>query len=165
MVTIVWVVSRSRLKAPPGTSSPYISLLTPSGQRNSVPTSEVGYTSATARRGDHESSYEHVVALKKNSTRTLMYLKDCVFSFMECLGVSCDCERKAVPVHPSKTWRSVRIRRHVLILGTRRKCLVRFSIGRFTPGERAPSTRYKRLGGLSSCYWHSEQPNDVPQIV
>ena len=33
-----------------------------------VPTSEVGYTSATARRGDHESSYQHVVALeeKKN---------------------------------------------------------------------------------------------------
>jgi hypothetical protein len=30
-----------------------------------VPTSEVGYTSATARRGDHESSYEHVVALEK----------------------------------------------------------------------------------------------------
>ena len=30
-----------------------------------VPTSEVSYTSATARRGDHESSYEHVVALKK----------------------------------------------------------------------------------------------------
>ena len=30
-----------------------------------VPTSEVGYTSATARRGDHEISYEHVVALKK----------------------------------------------------------------------------------------------------
>jgi len=28
-----------------------------------VPTSEVGYTSATARRGDHEISYEHVVAL------------------------------------------------------------------------------------------------------
>ena len=30
-----------------------------------VPTSEVGYTSATARRGEHESSYEHVVALEK----------------------------------------------------------------------------------------------------
>ena len=30
-----------------------------------APTSEVGYTSATARRGDHESSYEHVVALEK----------------------------------------------------------------------------------------------------
>ena len=28
-----------------------------------VPTSEVGYTSTTARRGDHESSYEHVMAL------------------------------------------------------------------------------------------------------
>ena len=28
-----------------------------------VSTSEVGYTSATARRGDHESSYEHVVVL------------------------------------------------------------------------------------------------------
>jgi len=30
-----------------------------------VPNSEVGYTSATARRGDHESSYERVVALEK----------------------------------------------------------------------------------------------------
>ena len=30
-----------------------------------VPTSEVDYTSATARRGDHESSYEQVVALDK----------------------------------------------------------------------------------------------------
>ena len=30
-----------------------------------VPTSEVGYTSATVRRGDHESSYEHVVALEE----------------------------------------------------------------------------------------------------
>jgi len=33
-VTMVWVVSRSRLKAPPGASSPYISPLTPSGQHN-----------------------------------------------------------------------------------------------------------------------------------
>ena len=32
-----------------------------------VPTSDVGYTSATARRGDHESSYEHVVALEKKN--------------------------------------------------------------------------------------------------
>ena len=32
------------------------------------PTAEVGYTSATARRGEHEISYEHVVALgKKNA--------------------------------------------------------------------------------------------------
>ena len=30
-----------------------------------VPTSEVGYSSATARSGDHESSYEHVVALER----------------------------------------------------------------------------------------------------
>jgi hypothetical protein len=30
-----------------------------------VPTSEVSYTFATARRGDHESSYEHVVALER----------------------------------------------------------------------------------------------------
>jgi len=34
VVTMVWVVSRSSLKAPPGTSSPYISPLTPPGQRN-----------------------------------------------------------------------------------------------------------------------------------
>ena len=33
-----------------------------------VPTSEVGYNSATARRGDHESSYEHVVALEKKTS-------------------------------------------------------------------------------------------------
>ena len=31
-----------------------------------VQNSEVGYNSATARRGDQESSYEHVVALEKN---------------------------------------------------------------------------------------------------
>jgi len=34
VVTMVWVVSISRLKSPPGTSSLYISPLTPSGQRN-----------------------------------------------------------------------------------------------------------------------------------
>ena len=34
-----------------------------------VPTSEVGYTSATARMGDHESSYERVVALEKKNFR------------------------------------------------------------------------------------------------
>jgi len=39
-----------------------------------VPTSEVGYTSATARRGDHESSYEHVVALEK---KNMMYWAGC----------------------------------------------------------------------------------------
>jgi len=32
-----------------------------------VPTSEVGYTSATARKGEHESSYELVVALEKKN--------------------------------------------------------------------------------------------------
>jgi hypothetical protein len=30
-----------------------------------VPTSEVGYTSATTRRGDHEVHNGHVVALEK----------------------------------------------------------------------------------------------------
>jgi len=34
-----------------------------------VPNSEVGYTSATARREDHESSYEHVVALGEKGER------------------------------------------------------------------------------------------------
>jgi hypothetical protein len=32
-----------------------------------IPTLEVSYTSATARRGDHEGSYEHVVALGKKA--------------------------------------------------------------------------------------------------
>ena len=32
-----------------------------------VPNSEVGYNSATAERGVHESSYEHVVALEKKT--------------------------------------------------------------------------------------------------
>jgi hypothetical protein len=35
-----------------------------------VPTSEVGYTSATTRRGDHEVYKRHVVALKKKSHNT-----------------------------------------------------------------------------------------------
>ena len=36
-----------------------------------VPTSEVGYTSATARRGDHESSNEHVGALEGGEKITI----------------------------------------------------------------------------------------------
>ena len=36
-----------------------------------VPTSEVCYTFATARRGDHESSYEHVVALEEEEKNPL----------------------------------------------------------------------------------------------
>ena len=72
-MTMVWLVSRSRLKAPPGTSSPYISPLTSSGQRNCASRasqhSEVGYTSATARRGDHRSSYEHVMAFEKDVSK------------------------------------------------------------------------------------------------
>jgi hypothetical protein len=37
-----------------------------------VPSSEVGYTSATARRRDHESSYEHVALEKKNVKEILL---------------------------------------------------------------------------------------------
>jgi hypothetical protein len=33
-----------------------------------VPTSEVGYTSATTERGDHEVHKGHVVAMEKNNT-------------------------------------------------------------------------------------------------
>ena len=74
-MTTVWVVSRTKLKAPPGTSSPYI--YHPSHHRDTVtarhgrPTSEVGYTSATARWGDHESSYEHVVVLERKKKEKL----------------------------------------------------------------------------------------------
>jgi hypothetical protein len=35
-----------------------------------VPTSEVGYTLATTRRGDHEVHKEHVVALGENYLKT-----------------------------------------------------------------------------------------------
>ena len=69
MVTMDWVVSRSRLKAPPGTSSPYIAPLTPSGQRNCASWASQPQKSVTLPPqpggGDHESSYEHVVALEK----------------------------------------------------------------------------------------------------
>ena len=37
------------------------------------PTSKVGYTSATARRGDNESSYEHVVALEKKFQTVVVF--------------------------------------------------------------------------------------------
>ena len=64
-MTMVWVVSRSRLKGP---SWYLISLyITPHAIGMGVPTSEVGYTSATARKGEHESSYERVVALEEKN--------------------------------------------------------------------------------------------------
>ena len=73
MVTIVWVVSRFRLKAPPGSSSPYISPLTPSGQRNCASWVSQPQKSVTLPPqpggGDHESSYEHVVALERERER------------------------------------------------------------------------------------------------
>ena len=46
-----------------------------------VPASEVGYTSATARRGDHESSYEHVVAL--GGKKKFSFLERQTSSFMK----------------------------------------------------------------------------------
>ena len=68
-MTMVWVVSRSRLKAPPGTSSPYMSPLTPSGQCNCASWASQPEKSVTLPPqpggGDHESTYEHVVALEK----------------------------------------------------------------------------------------------------
>ena len=71
MVTMFWVVSRSRLKAHPGTSSPYISPLTPSGQSNCASWASQPQKSVTLPPqpggGDHESSYEHVVALEKKN--------------------------------------------------------------------------------------------------
>ena len=48
-----------------------------------VPTSEVGYTSATARRGDHESSYEHVVALEKKTWCIELGVQDLVMLSVE----------------------------------------------------------------------------------
>jgi hypothetical protein len=55
-----------RFKAPPGTSYSYITM-----QLIGVPTSEVSYTSATTRRGDHEVHKGHVVALEKKTLRAL----------------------------------------------------------------------------------------------
>jgi hypothetical protein len=39
-----------------------------------VPSSEVGYTSAKTRRGDHEVHNEHVVALEKKFSFAADYL-------------------------------------------------------------------------------------------
>ena len=41
-----------------------------------VPTSEVGYNSATARRRDHESSYEHVVGLEGKKSLKDIWCED-----------------------------------------------------------------------------------------
>jgi len=38
-----------------------------------VPTSEVGYTSATARKGDHESSSEREVALEEEEEENISF--------------------------------------------------------------------------------------------
>jgi len=71
-VTMVWVVSRFRLKAPPGTSSPYV--YHPSHHRDNV-TAPHGRPNLRSRlhfrlsqEWDHESSYERVVALEKKKT-------------------------------------------------------------------------------------------------
>jgi hypothetical protein len=57
-------------KAPPGTSYSYITIHhigTTLLRLVGVPTSEVGYTSATTGRGDHEVYKGHVVALERKS--------------------------------------------------------------------------------------------------
>jgi hypothetical protein len=56
-----------RIKAPPGTSYSYITIHligTTELRLMGVPTSEVGYTSATTERGDHEVHKGNVVALE-----------------------------------------------------------------------------------------------------
>jgi hypothetical protein len=56
-----------RFNAPPGTSYSYITIHligTTQLRLMGVPTSEVGYTSATTGRGDHEVHKGHVVALR-----------------------------------------------------------------------------------------------------
>jgi len=77
VVTMVWVVGRFRLKAPPGTSSPYISPLTPSGQRNCASWASQPQKSVTLPPqpgwGDHETSYELVVALEKKKKITFLF--------------------------------------------------------------------------------------------
>jgi hypothetical protein len=57
-----------RFKAPPGTSYSYITIHligTTYLRLMGVPFSEVGYTSATIERGDHEVHKGHVVSLEK----------------------------------------------------------------------------------------------------
>ena len=80
-MTMVCVGSRSRLKAPPGTSSPYISPLTSSGQRNCASWASQSQKSVTLPPqpggGDYESSYEHVVALKKIMCATFYKTPTC----------------------------------------------------------------------------------------
>ena len=57
-----------------------------------VPTSEVGYNSATARRGDHENSYEHVVALererKKPLCRVFTIIYDMMINLLTAIGLT-----------------------------------------------------------------------------
>jgi hypothetical protein len=58
-----------RFKAPPGTSYSYITIHRIGSmwlRLMSVPTSDVGYTSAKPGRGDHEVRKGHVVALGEN---------------------------------------------------------------------------------------------------
>jgi hypothetical protein len=54
-----------RFKAPPGPSYSYITIHLIGTPQMSVTTSEVGYTSATTGRGDHEVHKGHVVALEE----------------------------------------------------------------------------------------------------
>jgi hypothetical protein len=59
-------------KAPPGTSHSYITthlIGTTQLRLMGVPTLEVGYTSATTGRGDHEVQKVHVVALEEEEEK------------------------------------------------------------------------------------------------
>jgi hypothetical protein len=64
IVTMVWEPVEFRFNASPGILRSYVSSLTSSGQCSRAPTSEVGYTWATAGREDHEVYKGHVVALR-----------------------------------------------------------------------------------------------------
>jgi hypothetical protein len=65
-----------RFKAPPGTSYSYITihLIETTWLRlMGVPTSEVGYTSTTTGKGDHEVHKGHVVALGEKYLKQMLY--------------------------------------------------------------------------------------------
>jgi hypothetical protein len=57
-----------KFKAPPGTSYSYITI-----RLMGVPTLEVGYTSATTGRGDHEVHKGHVVELEGGNPKWLTH--------------------------------------------------------------------------------------------
>ena len=119
VVTMVWLVSRFRLKAPPGISCSCISTLTSSGQRSSSSLPSQPHKSATLSPqpvGKTRKFIEHVVALGRRKQFCTQWYADfprlkSLLSFLQ--------NKISFPLFPSHTFALQPIYHHFVLLSFR----------------------------------------------